>query len=258
METTKLKIVAVSPENVKEHTLFCVKDITNPGFDHKRKWFEKAYQEGLRIKILKDQKDKMIGFIEYVPGESAWRPVNAQNFMFIHCMYVYAKQDRNRGYGSMLVEECEKEAKVLGMSGVCVMTSSGAWIANKTIFEKNGYIQIDENGRFELLSHKWEETASDPQLVDWKSKQHNYQGWHLLYANQCPWHEKSVQALLNVAMDFGIDLKVRQLNTAKEAQNAPSGFGVFSLLHNGKLLDDHYLSATRFKNIVRKELAISK
>ena len=253
-----LKIVTVTPENIREQTLFCIKDITNPGFESKRKWFEKTYREGLRIKILKDEKDKMIGFMEYVPVASAWRPVNAQNFMFIHCMYVYAKQDRNRGYGSILIEECKKEAKALGMSGVCVMTSKGSWIANKTIFEKNGFMQVDENGRFELLSTKWDATASDPQLIDWKSKQHNYQGWHLLYANQCPWHEKSVEALLNVAMDFDIDLKVRRLNTAKEAQNAPSGYGVFSLLHNGNLLEDHYLSATRFRNIVKKELARSK
>ncbi len=253
-----LKIVTVTPENVKEQTLFCVKDITNPGFESKRNWFKKRYEEGLQIKILKDEKDKMIGFIEYVPVEFAWRPINAQNFMFIHCMYVYSKKDRNRGYGSMLIEECEKEAKYLGMSGVCVMTSKGSWIANKTIFEKNGFTQVDENGRFELLSTKWEETASDPQIIDWKGKQHNYQGWHLLYANQCPWHEKSVEALLNVAMDFGIDLKVKQLNSAKEAQNAPSGYGVFSLLHNGNLLEDHYLSATRFRNIVKKELTRSK
>ena len=252
----QLKIVAVTPENVREQTLFCVKDITNPGFETKRKWFEKRYEEGLRLKILKDTQEKMIGFIEYVPAEFAWRPIDAQDFMFIHCMYVYSKKDRNQGCGSILIQECEKEAKTAGMSGVCVMTSKGAWLANKTIFEKNGFIQVAKRGRFELLSKKWEEAAIDPELMDWTSQQRNYQGWHLLYANQCPWHEKSVEALLNVAMDFNIDLKVQQLKTPQEAKNAPSGYGVFNLLHNGKLLEDHYLSATRFKTIVKKELAM--
>ena len=56
-----LKIVEVTPKNVKEETLFCVKDITNPGFEHKRKWFERRYKEGLRMKILKNQSNKMIG-----------------------------------------------------------------------------------------------------------------------------------------------------------------------------------------------------
>ena len=70
----------------------------------------------------------------------------------------------------------------------------------------------------------------------------------------CPWHEKSAFDLLNTAMDFGIDLKVTKIKTAKEAKNAPSGYGVFNLLHDGKLLEDHYISATRFKNIIKKEL----
>ena len=79
----------------------------------------------------------------------------------------------------------------------------------------------------------------------------------MLYADQCPWSEKSVVAILNVAMDYDVDLKVSKINTVKEAKMAPSGFGVFNLLHNGKLLDDHYLSATRFRSILKKELNIT-
>ncbi|MDP8203010.1 MAG: YoaP domain-containing protein [Candidatus Tenebribacter mawsonii] len=47
---------------------------------------------------------------------------------------------------------------------------------------------------------------------------------------------------------------MKKITSSKEANNAPSGFGSFSLLHDGNLLEDHYLSATRFKNIVKKEL----
>ncbi|MDB4271052.1 YoaP domain-containing protein, partial [bacterium] len=89
---------------------------------------------------------------------------------------------------------------------------------------------------------------------DWTTNQKKYKGWHLVYADQCPWHEKSVFALLNTALDYGIDLNVTKLNNANEAKEAPSGYGVFSLLHNGRLIEDHYLSATRFRNILKKEL----
>ena len=105
-----------------------------------------------------------------------------------------------------------------------------------------------------LLSKKWDTTAPDPKLLDWTAQQKKYQGWHLLYADQCPWHQKSVEALLNTAMDYDIELKVTELKTVQEAKKAPSGFGVFSLLHDGKLVEDHYLSATRFRNILKKEL----
>lgn len=250
-----LKIIPVTPENAKEETLFCVKDITNPGFKNKLKWFEKRYKEGLRMKILKNSDDKMTGFIEYVSAEYAWRPIDADNFMFIHCMYVYSKKDRNKGYGTLLINEAEKEAKSNKMDGVCVMTSKGVWIANKSIFENNGFKEVDNRGRFELLSKKWNAAVPNPSLIDWTAEQEKYQGWHLLYADQCPWHEKSVEAILHVAMEHEIDLKLKKIKTAKEAKNSPSGYGVFNLLHDGKLLEDHYISTTRFKNILKKELA---
>jgi len=146
------------------------------------------------------------------------------------------------------------EAKSLKLSGVCTMTSKGAWVAEKRVFKQSGFKQVDKRGRFELLSKKWNDDIDDPKLMDWTANQNKYKGWHLLYADQCPWHEKSAFDLLNTAMDFGIDLKVKKIETAEDAKNAPSGFGTFNLLHDGKLIEDHYISSTRFKNILKKEL----
>ncbi len=254
MHRNALEIVPVTPENAKEETFFCIKDILKPGFACKQSWFSKMYEEGLRLNILKGYNGEMLGFIEYVPASKAWRPVNAPSFMFIHCMYMAAKKNRNMGFGSELIQSCEREARSKKMDGVCVMTSKGAWIADRRIFEKNGYQQVDKRGRFELLSKKWNKTAPDPQLLDWTANLKHYQGWHLIYADQCPWHEKSAEALLHTAHDFDIDLKVTKISSDLEARSAPSGFGVFSLLHDGKLLEDHYISATRFRNILKKEL----
>ncbi len=251
-------IKEVTPENVQEETLFCVKDIKNPGFSCKQQWFEKQHEEGLRMKILKSADARMIGFIEYVPAMNAWRPIEAEKFLFVHCITVYSKKDRNKGYGSLLIDEVERDAKREGLAGVCVMASKGAWIADKIIFEKNGFNVVDSRGRFELLAKKWDTAVPDPKLIDWTKHQAKYNGWNLIYADQCPWHEKSVAALLNTAMDYGIDLKIKKLNTPQEAKYGPSGYGVFGLLHNGKLLEDHYLSATRFRNIVKKELHMTK
>ena len=109
-------------------------------------------------------------------------------------------------------------------------------------------------GRFDLLVKKLKKTAPDPKFVNWEKTQDQYEGWHLLYADQCPWHEKSVKDLSHTAMENEIVLNVTKLKTPKEAQNAPSGFGTFTLIHDGEVLADHYISATRFKNILKKEL----
>ncbi|MEN8789222.1 MAG: GNAT family N-acetyltransferase [Flavobacteriaceae bacterium] len=253
-----LEIVPVTPENAEEETFFCIKDRLKPGFTCKQSWFDKRYEEGLRLNILKGNAGEMLGFIEYVPASKAWRPVEAPNFMFIHCMYLASKKNRQKGFGSELIKACEKDAKSKKMNGVCVMTSKGAWITDRRIFEKNGYSEVEKKGRFELLTKKWNKEAPDPQLIDWTANLDQYQGWHLIYADQCPWHDKSVYAIKQIAEQNDLDLKITKINSSEEAINAPSGYGVFNLLHDGKLLEDHYISATRFKNILKKELVGSK
>ena len=96
--------------------------------------------------------------------------------------------------------------------------------------------------------------SPNPNLIDWTKNLKNYEGWHLLYSDQCPWHGKSVDAIKEVTEENNIDLTIKKITSSEEAKQMPSGFGVFNLIHNGKLLEDHYISQTRFKNILKKEL----
>jgi len=249
-----MNFIDISPENVTEHGFFCVKNTKSKEFELKKEWFEKSYNEGFRIKIMLNEAGKQIGYIEFVPAEYAWRPIEAADYMFIQCLFMYSNKDKNIGNGSLLVNAVEEEAKKLNLKGFCTMTSKGTFMADKRLFEKNGFIQVDKLERYELMSKKFNENAADPKLIDWTKYRDKYQGWHLLYANQCPWHSKSVSALHEVAKEFKTNLNIKKITSSLEAKEAPSGFGTFSLLHNGKLLEDHYLSATRFRNIIQKEL----
>ena len=53
---------------------------------------------------------------------------------------------------------------------------------------------------------------------------------------------------------YKIKPKIIELKEPKDAQNAPSPFATFGLVYNGKLVADHPVSNTRFKNIMNKEL----
>ena len=105
--STPFSICDITPENIEKETVFCIKNVKSQGFRHKKKWFIKRYQEGLRMHILKGYDGKMAGFIEYLPGNFAWRPVKAESFMFIHCLFVYPNKYKNQGYGSALVKQAE-------------------------------------------------------------------------------------------------------------------------------------------------------
>jgi N-acetylglutamate synthase-like GNAT family acetyltransferase len=248
-----IQIIDVTPDNLKEHGMFCNKNTKSEGYKQKAEWYSKIYEQGVRMKIAQNEKGEKIGFIEYVPAEFAWRPIHSPGYMFIHCMYIYSNKDKNLGYGSQMVKKCEEDAKNLGMNGVVVMTSKGAWITNKTLFLKNGFEEFDKNGRFELCVKKFDASAPNPKLLKWQDKKVSNKGWSLIYSDQCPWNCSSAETMSSVAKEQGIDLKVSKITSAKDAQNAPTGFGVFNILKDDKEIEDHYISKTRFLNILQKE-----
>lgn len=249
-----MTIIDVTTENVSEIGIYCIKDKKSPGYNSKVDWFKSKINKGLKIKIATDKQNKHLGFIEYIPSELAWRPVKADNYLFIQCIALFVKEAKHNSIGTTLLRQCEQDARLNNKYGVCVMSSDGAWMANKTLFEKNGYIIADKLDRFELMYTKLNDKNSQPYFNDWTKQQAKYKGWNLIYSDQCPWHEKSITDLKQSALDNDIELKVKKLTTPKEAQNAPSGFGTFSLIKDGILLGDHYLSRTRFENILRQEM----
>jgi L-amino acid N-acyltransferase YncA len=247
-----LTFIEVTPKNISEEGLFCVRNPKNPGFQLKSEWLEKRRSEGLILKLLKAGHET-VGFIEYVPGEFAWRPVAAKGYIFIHCLWIYPKKNLKKGYASRLIQHCLEESRKAGWAGVAVITSEGSWMAGKELFLKNGFTEISSKGRFDLLAIKFKEMA-DPTFMDWESKAKKYQGLNLIYAHQCPLFIKSVEDITARAKGYELELKITELKTAKDAQNSPSGYGVYSLIYNGKLVADHYISNTRFRNILNKEL----
>jgi len=250
-----IKILDVTADNVSEVGIYCIKNKKSPGYKAKVEWFKKKINEGLKIIIATDKTGKQIGFIEYIPSELAWRPIMADNFYFIQCIALFVKEAKEKGVGSYLIQKCESDAKKNGKSGICAMSSDGPWIANKSLYEKNHFSIAEKLDRFELMVKSFDSKAKNPKFLDWTKEQTKFKGWNLVYSDQCPWHEKSITDLEQSAIDNEIKLTIKKLKTPKEAQNAPSGFGTFSLLKDGELLADHYISRTRFENILKQEKA---
>lgn len=247
-----MTIKEVTSDNAVEHSFFCIKNIKEPGFHAKLDWFEKRVDEGLKLKIIYAEDGKPVGFIEYLPAEVAWRPVEADGWLFIHCIMVYPNKYRNSGAAAALVNEALTDAKAHNKAGVCVMTSQGPWMATKKLFTKLGFTKVDRRGRFELMAKSIKAEQPPPKLLDWEKELNNFKGWQLLYSDQCPWHDKGVKALIKTAEVKGVDLKIRKIKSSKEAKQMPSGFGTFALVKDGKLLEDHYISKTRFETIISK------
>jgi GNAT superfamily N-acetyltransferase len=257
METSamhRVDLVKVGPENLPECGIGCIRSRDNPGYQRKVEWLRKRFDEGLRFLLLRDQKEKPLGFLEYVPGEFAWRPVDAQGWLFVHCLWVFPAGQKIRGLGSRLIRACVEEAGRAGSTGVAAMVSSGTWMAGREVFLKNGFTKIAERGRFELVVHRLREGA-EPRFRDIVQDNWKCRGLHIVYSDQCPMLSKSVNDLCEMAAEYSLKKpRVTVLKSAYEAQHAPSYYGAFSLLWNGRLLSDHYVSKGRFRNILQKEI----
>jgi hypothetical protein len=246
-----LRIVDVTQENIEEHGFGCVVNPKHIGYRPKLEWARKRFAEGLRIKLLKEGGSAK-GIFEYIPGEFAWRAVKADGYFFIHCLWIYSNDLRHQGYGFRLVQESVRDAEESGKLGVAVASSSGPWMTDKRVFLQNGFKQVAQADRFELLIHQLR-PGPLPRFRDWQEPLGSLKGWHLLYTNQCPMLAKSVHDLREAALELGLALKIRELATAREVQNGPSLYGTFCLVRDGRLLADHYISRRRFLNIVNKE-----
>ena len=116
----EIEIVEVDGDNVSKTGFFCyMSKKKSEGYQRKLKWLKARFAEGMKIKII-EQGGR--GFIEYIPGEYAWRAVNAEGYLFIHCLWVVGKS-KGKGCGSLLLNDCVKEAKRLRMKGLAMVTT---------------------------------------------------------------------------------------------------------------------------------------
>jgi GNAT superfamily N-acetyltransferase len=102
-----------------------IKSPTHPGRQQKRCWLQANAKFGLRAKMLLAPDGKPSGYIEYLPGEFAWRGVEAGGSMFIHCVWIFSKQHQRKGWGRIMVEGCLEDARKAGLSGAAVMVRDG-------------------------------------------------------------------------------------------------------------------------------------
>lgn len=247
-------IIDVNEANISQYPPTCFLNPKNVGYQIKTEWLKERFKEGLKIKLLYLENDKKShGFIEYVPGEYAWRAVEAKDYLFIHCIWVSPNKYKNKGYGSLLVEECVKDAEKQGKAGVAVITSDGAFMANKALFLKKGFREVQKSGIFTLLVKQLRK-APEPKFKDSENQLSNYEELTIIYSNQCPWVARFMSELPETIAENDLKVNVVELKTAEQAQAAPSIYAVFNLANEGTLLADHYISNTRFKNIMKKEL----
>jgi len=252
----KPNLIDVDAANFDSLPCCGIKSPTHPGRQQKQCWLQANAQFGLRAKMLLAADGQPSGYIEYLPGEFAWRGVEAAGFMFIHCVWVFSRQCQRKGWGSVMVEACLDDARNSGMLGAAAMVRDGPWMADRRLFLTNGFEPVDTAPPdYQLLVRKFDSDTPNPAFkAGWDERLGRYgRGLTIIRSTQCPHIAKFADEIVEAAeSEYGIKPTVIELESWRDAQNAPTPYAVFAVIYNGRLLADHQISRTRFRNIMNQ------
>ena len=239
-------------------TLPCcgVKNTLHEGRRRKNCWLETHFGMGLRAKALLTPDNRQCGYIEYLPGEYAWRGVDAAGYLFVHCIWTFFRRYQHRGLAGSMLQGCLDDARRSGMKGVAAVAREGPWCAGPAVFLANGFEVADAAPPdYRLLVRKLDPSAADPSFkTGWEKKLKKYnRGLTIIRSSQCPHVAKFAAEIAEAAeKEYGLKPRIVELKSHHDAQNAPTPYAGFALILDGRLLADHPVSRTRFRNIMRK------
>ena len=233
-------LIDVSAANIDRTGFFCLMSRRkSEGYARKLAWVKARLAEGMRLKLC-ELPDR--GFVEYIPGEYAWRAVRADGYMVIHCLWVVGRS-KGRGLGTALLEACLADAKRAGMRGVAILTSEGTWLAGRRFFERRGFEAVDAApSSFSLMVRKFGRHPSPSIVGGFEGKARALgPGLTIVRTDQCPYNVGAIAAARAAAASAGIESRLLELTSREDVLRlSPSPYGTFGLVLDGRLLSFHY------------------
>lgn len=183
--------IRLSPENLEsEHICCAISNAKDPQVIAKKQWLAERLGEGL-VFLKADVRGKC--FIEYIPAENAWAPIDAPGYMFIDCLWV-SGSFKGHGYSNDLLNECIRDSREKGKSGLCILSSAKkrGFLADPKYLKYKGFIKTDSaEPYFELMYLPFDPSAPTPRFREQaKSAQTDGSGFEIFYTSQCPFTAK--------------------------------------------------------------------
>ena len=247
------KYITLTKENIDTEHICCAfsDKKCSEGYEMKKAWLKKEFDNGYVFRRL-DARAKV--FIEYVPAEKAWIPVDAPGYLMINCFWV-SGQYKGQGYAKALLQSAIDDAKAEGKNGLVTVvgTKKFHFMSDTKWLLGQGFESFENlpNG-FSLLALKFDTNVPNPSFEEsaktGECEQKN--GLVVYYTNRCPFTDYYVNGSLWVlAQENNIPLKVIKLETMEQAQTAPTPATIFSAFYNGKFLttDMSICTESKFK-----------
>ena len=245
--------IRVTKENLEsEHICCAISNNKDIQVASKKAWLLERFDEGL-VFLKSTERGKC--FIEYIPVENAWNPIDAEGYMYIDCLWV-SGSFKGHGYSNDLLNECIRDSRQKGMKGLCILSSAKKrpFLADPKYLKYKGFSVCDEADNGIMLWYlSFSPDAVPPRFKECARHPHiDEDGYVLYYTSQCPFNAKYVPIVEQTAKDNGITFKAIHLESREAAQNAPTPVTTYALFYNGEYLTNEQMNDTKFLKLAAR------
>lgn len=250
---TAVEYIRVTKDNIEnEHICCAISNNKDIQVSSKKAWLLQRFDEGL-VFLKSVERGKC--FIEYIPAENAWNPINADGYMYIDCLWVSGSL-KGHGYSNDLLNECIEDSRNKGKKGLCILSAAKKkpFLEDPKYLRYKGFSVSDEadNG-IQLWYLPFFDDAQPPKFRACAEHPHvEKNGYVLYYTNQCPFNAKYVPIVEKTAFDNNIPFRAVHIKSKEEAQNAPTPVTTYALFFDGKYVTNEQMNEARFLKLLAK------
>ena len=240
-----MNYIRITKDNIDKEHICCA--MSGKQSVVKKEWMKQRFDDGL-VFYRSEERGKC--FIEYIPAENAWVPIEADGYIYIDCLWVSGAM-KGHGYSNDLLSECERDAGEHGRKGLCILSSDGRkreFLSDPKYLAHKGFRTADSSDcGITLMYLPFDDAAEPPRFSDRaRHPEVSEDGFVLYYTDQCPFTYYWVPKVEEAAKEHGIPLKVIHLTDKEAARNTPAPVTTYALFRDGRFVTQAIQSDKKF------------
>lgn len=248
-----MEYIKLTPENLEnEHICCAISNNKDIQVESKKAWLAERIKDGL-VFLKASERGKC--FIEYIPAENAWCPIEADGYIHINCFWVSGSL-KGHGYANDLLNACIADAKAKGKRGITVISSPKKmpFLSDPKYLAYKGFKTADKASPFFTLMYlPFDNKAQVPKFKDNAKQPHiDKQGFVVYYSHGCPFTAKYVPIVEQTAKDRGIKFESVFIDSKEKAQNAPVVWTNYAVFYNGEYISNEILNEKKFIELAQR------
>lgn len=256
-----MKYIQITANNLQKEHICCslTEKKKDCGVTKKKAWLRERLKEGL-VFYKGDVRGKV--FIEYLPANAAWLPIEADHWMHINCLWVSGSY-KGKGYSNALLQHCIQDVRAKGMQGITILSAKKKlpFLSDPTYLLHKGFQIADEAGEYRLMQLPLQAHTTKPTFCSQVFHPHHPKKTFVLYySEQCPFAIQYAPRFAKWMNIWQQPCELRPITTQKQAHTCPSPVTSYALFYGNTFLTNEILSEKKaeklWKQYANQDLSI--